>query len=919
MVWYNLAVIVLYATSGFLGLMLSVPPGYATAIWAPSGIALSALLVWGLRALPGVFLGSLILNTCVSFQLSGQLIDGTNIAAGLITGTGASLQAAFGYWLVKRFVGFDNPLHLPRDILVFAMLTGPVSSVVATTFSNTGLYLIGKISAENLPTNLFTWWTGDSIGILLFTPIFLIAFAEPAKIWRSRILPVLCPLCLTFLIVIVAHIFYRNAEFERVQTKFEATARHQFDRLQELQDLSTVKTLNPDIMKALFDNFSHFSSLSIFAGKTPLFVWNSPESAAEKKLFTLTLQHITSGKTITFHVRSSPNYMGSEYSWYVWSSLAATLFFCALMSITLQILYGQRYLLQYLADAKTLQLRTEKAKNMLLLNAAGEGILWIDTDYRITFVNPSAERMLQYSCEALRDEPLAVILHQNAAAPSAPEAPFYRAIHEKTLIREREAMFLKNDNETLWVEYTCIPIVIEKTVRGAAIIFSDISERVETENQLQQLAHNDALTGLPNRTSFFRQMELAIARAQRNKTRFGVCFMDADNFKLINDTWGHAYGDKLLTELPHILSPHLRDVDFLARIGGDEFGLIFEDVNTHEDIVIIIHRILETFKKPLKIRDEQVKTSLSIGVAMYPEDGINPETLVRHADLAMYQAKKTGKSTYSFYTPGIHSNGNENQSISAEMSRAIDDEDFTLYYQPIIHAKTGEITGIEALLRWHGDTLSLLPLRKSIRFAEDRGYIHTLGNRILEKALQEYQDIIQINPNIPLSVNLSVKQVTAPGFAERIEQLLTKYSISPGQLAFELTETAFIENLESVLEVMRGLKSLGIAFSLDDFGVGASSIHLLKKLPLSSVKIDSSFVGAIEISEDDATLVLSAIQLSHALGFKTVAEGVEKDAQAVMLREWGCNSIQGHFYAEPMPLQELLKWIRNHSQKSESP
>ncbi|OEH47930.1 hypothetical protein lpari_01118 [Legionella parisiensis] len=232
-VLYNLTVVFFYVSSGLLGLMLAVPPGYATTIWAPSGIALGSVLVWGLRTLPGIFLSSFLLNSYVTFNNAGHIFEFLNLFTGLITGSGALLQALFGWWLVKRFVRLNNPLHLPKDILLFALLTGPVSCVVAATISNVGLCWLGVISPENFSLSWVTWWIGDSIGILIFTPVFLISFAKPRKLWECRRLPILLPLCLTFIIVVIAHIFYSHAESKRVQSKFTELTHYKFSQMTE--------------------------------------------------------------------------------------------------------------------------------------------------------------------------------------------------------------------------------------------------------------------------------------------------------------------------------------------------------------------------------------------------------------------------------------------------------------------------------------------------------------------------------------------------------------------------------------------------------------------------------------------------------------------------------------------------------------
>jgi diguanylate cyclase (GGDEF)-like protein/PAS domain S-box-containing protein len=792
---YNLAVVLFYISSGFLGLLLAVPPGYATAIWAPSGIALGSVLVWGLRTLPGIFIASFILNFYVTFNNAGNVFDFLNLFIGLITGIGALLQALLGWWLVKRFIQL-NSLHLPKEVLVFALLTGPVSCVVAATVGNVGLSLLQVMSFDNFALSWATWWIGDCIGVLIFTPVFLITFAKPRKLWRSRILPILLPLCLTFIIVIIAHIFYSQSELKRVQSKFAELTQSKLNQMtDELREtahtlsllLTTTATINKEVFKQqanlllqenpiiqsiywvpkvtnrddfekkynleildknlgkyspsinkslyypilltvpknqksfpngydlssnpiliaklktpnetsinlnnndkpdtvfitsavyrsthlagftvleinliklfnqIFDNFLYYSSLSIKLNSPgldikPIFeIYNKKSQVGQTRLFHIRYKNYFANSTWEITANLSPYFINHEYSWQVWSALTATLFFCVLMNLILFILYGQRYLIQFLVEAKTVQLNTEKAKNLLLLNAATEGIFWLDINYKITFINPAAEKLLGYLSDELKDESINKVLGEKITiSPNAQieNSSIHNAIQKKTVIKIKEAVFLKKNHSHLWVEYTCIPIIINHQVKGAAVIFSDITERLENEMKLIKMAHFDPLTKLPNRLSFFDYLKHSLARAQRSNTQLGVCFIDIDNFKTINDTYGHVYGDKLLITIPVMIIPHLRKIDYLARIGGDEFGLIFEEFHERNDLIKIFERILSTFHSPIKIDDQYIKASITIGVAIYPKNGTDIPTLFNNADIAMYQGKSKGKSTFSFF------------------------------------------------------------------------------------------------------------------------------------------------------------------------------------------------------------------------------------------------------------------------------
>jgi len=1066
-VQYNLAVCLIYIITGYIGLMIAVPPGYATAIWPPYGIALGFVLVWGLKTIPGVFIGSFILNIYITFINVTNALNQLAIVAGLIVGVGTVLQVILGWWLVKFFIQLKNPLQLPKDILIFALLTGPVSCVVAATIGNIGLYFIAILPSQNLLTSWVTWWVGDSISALIFTPVFLIVFAQPAKLWRSRITPILIPLCIVFITIVFAYFFYRQSEIKRVQSEFMETTKYKLHQLTDKLNLTTemgrelafflalkpsitnadfqylggnllqrnsiiqsvqwvpkvtnrndfnkihqikitdkstgqyypeknkseyypvlfslsksedtlpigydllsnpnlskiikqrIQDKSPffsmvltkkgeitkvfiasaiymkgelagllvlqinllDLFKDTFDNFVNYSNLTIQQESnhsTPNAVYKIYENTEylnTNRLIHISLSHSFLGELWNIQAISSLYFINYEYSWQLWLSLTTTLLFCVLMNIILFILYGQRYLIESLANARSLQLQTEKAKTKLLLNATGEGILWIDANYNISFINTVAENLLGYSNDELKEEPIYKILFEkalNEISPPLESLSVYKAISEKMVIKTNESVFWRKDHSYFWVEYTCIPIIIKKTVKGAAIIFSDISERLENGIKLAKMAHTDPLTKLPNRLSFFDFLEHAIARAQRNKKQFAICFIDVDNFKFINDTFGHVSGDKFLSILSGLIRAQLRDTDYFARIGGDEFGLIFEEAYQTHDLIKILKRILMTFDKPILIDNQYMKASLSIGISIYPKNGKDPETLFKNADIAMYQAKELGKSTFSFYSEYANERALKYNQIELALLQAIREKRYHVFYQPMVHTVSRKIVGVEALLRWEDEMLKSLPLVESLLIAEDRGIIYELGQLILQLSFNEYQEISKNRPNLHLAINISIKQLESTSFTTLVKDLLNQYQINPKKIYFEIKEAYFIKDPDKIISNMMVISNFGIRFVLDNFGTGYSSVHLLKKLPLSFLKIDRTFISELEKKTDDATIALTTIQLSHGLGMKSIAEGVENVEQLELLKKWGCAIAQGYYFAQPMPLNELLVWMTKY-------
>lgn len=666
-----------YISTGYLGLLLAVPPGYATAIWAPSGIALAATLICGFKALPGIFFGSFLLNFYISSLTSNIWLSELNFYAAVGIGTGAMLQAVVGFWLVKQFVGLNNPLYYPKPILLFALLTGPISCLVATTIGNATLFRLGILSTDNFATSWLTWWIGDAIGVLIFTPVVLILFGKPSSVWHSRIVPVLFPLCVAFMIVLMAHVYYSHAEYNRVENKFRlVTKSHAFELSTSLQNKPslTLETLYQrqtsaseqpgktgvleKILTNAFANFSNYSFLSLQPkvsanSHAKAMILHQQPSVNHHDQFSIQFPVILNQKKWLLRAVSTPNYIVQEYSWEVWTSLSATLFFCVLINIILMILYGQRFLIQFLAEKQANELQMERNKNQLLLNKAEQGVILLDAETLLTHVNPAACQLLGYERAHLIGQPLSLLLTDTLLDKhSCPidGAPLYQAIFSKQMIKITKATFYQANGGRIWVDYICMPVVISGMMDGVMILFSDVTERLHTENELINLAHYDTLTQLPNRFSFCNYLEQVLERAALHHILVGVCFIDIDNFKFVNDTYGHATGDALLQQIAPTMKPHLRSTDYLARISGDEFALILQDVKDKTQLTQILNRMIDAFKQPIHINGDHIQTTVSIGVALFPEDGMQSNQLINKADKAMYQAKDKGKAGYILYS-----------------------------------------------------------------------------------------------------------------------------------------------------------------------------------------------------------------------------------------------------------------------------
>ena len=444
----------------------------------------------------------------------------------------------------------------------------------------------------------------------------------------------------------------------------------------------------------------------------------------------------------------------------------------------------------------------------------------------------------------------------------------------------------------------------------AVAIIRDITERKNSERTIRQLAYHDALTGLPNRTLFEDRLTVAVAQARRAGEALAVMFLDLDRFKLVNDTLGHGAGDKLLTMVGDEISGLLRDGDTVARVGGDEFTLLLPRVSGSEDATDVADRILAQLKKPKRIAGQEFRVTTSIGVTLFPGDGDDPETLLRNADTAMYRAKERGRDNYQLFTPAMNASVVQRLALERDLRRALEREEFEVYYQPCASIADGRIVGAEALVRWNHPERGLVMPDEFIPLAEETGLIIPLGEWVLTEAVHRAKKWIAGGlPPLRLAVNLSALQLQHEPLVAMVSSVLKSCRVPAERLQLEITEGAMMDNVESAIRIVKELRHLGVSVAVDDFGTGYSSLSYLKRFPIDTVKIDRSFVRDLTIDPNDAAIVTTILAMARSLGLHVVAEGVETRQQLEFLREHGCDEFQGYLLSRPIPAAEYEKLV----------
>jgi len=447
----------------------------------------------------------------------------------------------------------------------------------------------------------------------------------------------------------------------------------------------------------------------------------------------------------------------------------------------------------------------------------------------------------------------------------------------------------------------------------------DMSKQKEQESKLQgikdeleHLANYDSLTDLPNRVLFKDRLEQAIKSARRHHSNIAILFIDLDNFKEINDSLGHHIGDKILIKVSKRIKNKIRDSDTFARLGGDEFTVILNNVQSVDDVSVFINNIMKLFKKPFIVENNTLNTTISIGVTIYPNDGIDASTLLKNSDAAMYEAKRSGRNTYSFYDKEMTDKVLQRVLLKTSLKKALEENELLVYYQAQINAKNNTLVGMEALVRWNHPTLGLITPNDFIPLAESTGMIVELDRIVMRKALSQVNlwNKQKLKPE-RISINLAIKQLEKDDFISFLKDLLNNENYSYEDIEFEISESQIMKNPDKSIRVLKEISDLGISIAIDDFGTGYSSLAYLRKLPINKLKIDKIFIDNVPKNTEDSEICKTIISLCKSLKLEVIAEGVESKEQKDFLLKNGCNLIQGYLYAKPMQDTEMTAFLKH--------
>ena len=559
------------------------------------------------------------------------------------------------------------------------------------------------------------------------------------------------------------------------------------------------------------------------------------------------------------------------------------------------------------ANAEALFAHKELAQ--VTLNSIGEAVLSVALDGAVIYLNPVAESLTGWRGAEAAGHPVEEVLNIVDGSTRIPVSnPLFMAMKQnKALSLTPHCVLIRRDGSESGIEDSAAPIHDRNgLVTGAVMVFHDVTQARALALRTSYLAQHDTLSGLANRAMLHDRLSHAITAANRHREKLAVLFIDVDRFKQVNDFLGHSVGDRLLQAMAQRLVTCLRDSDTAGRFGGDEFVVVLSEVAHSADAAIIADKLLVTLSQPYTIDAHSLHITVSIGIATFPDDGLDAELLLKNADVAMYHAKDGGRNQQLFYARHMNQRAGDRQILEGDLRRAIAQQEFVLHYQPKVDLQTGQITGVESLIRWRHPAHGLVPAAPFIRVAEQCGLIVPIGRWVLREACRQARDWLDAGlPLIQISVNTSALELTKAGFVENVRATLLAFNLTPRTLELELTETYLAQEPEVIEAVLQELKSLGVRLAFDDFGTGYASLTSLRTLPVDALKIDQSFVRNVASGTDDAAIVIAMITMGRSLHLRVVAEGVETRQQLEFLLAHGCPEGQGHYFSRPVSADEF--------------
>lgn len=837
-----------YFITAKLGLMVPYKESIATLIWLPTGIAVGAIMRWGNVTVPAIYVAATLVNLSVGVPLITALVIAcSNTLAPFLTA-----------YLLKKS-SFNDSLIKQKDIglMMGAALLGMLTSASGGILA---LYLSDLVATEKMISMWFIWWVGDTVGVLLVLPLVLNIGKNSMRVSKPQY--------------------------------YQLFGWLVFFALCELIISVLVMSLNKQFMLSMF--------LIL-----PVLIWASMNFG------------IVGGSLVVIILSSIAVWITAQgYGAFYSIDASEGMFSIWTFMVTLVVMM---LLISVMQSEKTLAekaLRNNDKKLRSVIDGALDGIVTIDNTGALIEFNPAAERIFGYKKEQVLGKSLAEVM----VPPSQRDAHIQK--HKEFVLTGKKHIFdrrveltaMRADGSEFPVELT-LTSLNENGLSLVTGFLRDLTQQKQAQQEIENFAYYDALTALPNRRLLPDRFQRAMLNSQRAKTYCALIFIDLDHFKLLNDSKGHDVGDQLLIEVANRIKNTLRAGDTLARLSGDEFIIIVEGLDSQQSSAYfqtteIAQKLLMALNKSYQLDMFEFNTTASLGIALFNDDRLSFADHLRHADNAMYQAKAAGRNTYRFYDAFTEERFERSVVLESALNSALKNNEFHLNYQSIVDAKQN-IIGAEVLLRWTHPVLGDVSPSDFIPIAEKNNQIIAIGHWVLQQACEQLKvwESSPVMNKVRLSVNISAKQFLYINFVKDIREILAKTGVNPEFLKLELTETAVIDNIDDVIHKIKILGKIGVRLALDDFGIGQSSLVYLKKLPVTQIKIDQSFVHDVLTDSNDAAIIKMILAIGKTIRCNIVAEGVEKVEQFELLKKFGCRYFQGFYFSKPLNLDEFEQLV----------
>lgn len=933
-----------YLALGWLSLQVSIPPDYVSLVFLPAGLALGTCLVYGPKVLPGIFLGALSVQVLASQQAG---IEGGSWIL-VISPLGAVTQAWVGSLLAKHWARcYPGPLDTAPKVLVLLLLIGPVSCLINASVSVPTLWAFGVIPTQGLLFSWWAWWLGDAIGAVLCLPLVLVFFGQPALQWQSRRWTVGVPLIMAMVMVGVGFFQIKSWETVRQNERLSRVSNEMSGMMQRRLDAQSDSVLAVSRLMQLNTNLGQIDFaasvepwLRRYTG-TQNIGWSQRVTHKNRAKYEANFHDIkgrsSDGKT--YPAKASPDYLPITLIQPLADNQGAVGLDISVLPTTADTVAVTRATGQpAVSEGFRLVQETSNQRSVVMYQAVYEN----QDPTQVKGIVSAVLRMdaiLEAVLGKTKPDFLQVCLVDRSAGPNNThlagpvecestawankqptiQLPLYFGGRTWELRVRAEDGFTNEMRD--WSAWALLAVSLLCVVMLSAFLLIITGQAHRTQAlvdlrtaELAQLAHYDSLAGLPNRSHWVTSAQAALQGAQRHGHAMAIIFLDLDHFKRINDTMGHTFGDELLQEVSQRLLPCLRRDDLLARIGGDEFVALLPRLRRMDDAVAVAEKLLSALNMPLQIQNNEINLSASMGIACFPSDGDTLDTLLKHADTAMYAAKEAGRNGYRFFEAEMNTSVSRRVFIENNLRWALEREELFIVYQPQIDARSEQVIGVEALLRWRHPVEGSIPPDVFIPVAEDSGLIEPLGAWVLASACKQLRSWANAGlRDLTMAVNISALQFRKPDFVLSVRDALTVSGVNPRHIELEITETLLMQPAKELDERLGELAAMGLSFSLDDFGTGYSSLGYIKRLPISKIKLDKSFVTDLPGNSEDEAVARATLSIAKDLGLKTVAEGVETAEQRDYLVSSGCDCLQGYLYARPMVAQDCEDWIRKYT------